>query len=495
MRVPAWLIVALLLAQLGVAQDLGDASAKKADPTPAEKLLSAPAKVAFVDVGVYVGDGSKLDKVTVLVEDGKILRIGKDLEVPGSFERIQGGVLTPGLVIASSTVSLARTQPKPRTIILRGRRRMRMPRSTRRTVRPRFTPTVKATAKIQRAHRGWADALEGGVTTHGLRPPEAGLSGLGAAVRPVAATKADMVLADEQFLWLGMVANTATKKMLRDSFKKAKELIEARKKKPSKAAPKAGSATKKPAGKAKPSGKAKPTSSAKPTDKPAPSGKPKKPATKPSAKPGQTKKPATKKPSAKKPAAKKEDPKIALLTKVIDKGFPIMAGVSGAGAVLHVLDALKDTSFPLTFWHAYRSGAQDTLDRVIPQLKARKARVVLPVRFGYRPNTSFYCNPILTLRKAGIDVVLQPGISKTDLQSLWYRLANLARSGIAKAKLIELLTLAPAKLIGADKRVGSIAKGKDANLLHFSRDPFSPAARLIHVWFEGRKVKSVKTRN
>ena len=50
------------------------------------------------------------------------------------------------------------------------------------------------------------------------------------------------------------------------------------------------------------------------------------------------------------------------------------------------------------------------------------------------------------------------------------------------------MTLEPAELIGLGERLGSIEKGKDANLIFMSGDPFEPSSRLEAVMLEGEFI-------
>jgi imidazolonepropionase-like amidohydrolase len=50
------------------------------------------------------------------------------------------------------------------------------------------------------------------------------------------------------------------------------------------------------------------------------------------------------------------------------------------------------------------------------------------------------------------------------------------------------LTIVPAKVAGIDGRVGSLEKGKDADLVVISGDPLDPRSVVQRVWIEGRLV-------
>lgn len=485
----------LLCTTLGLALAM-PVAAQSAQKTPVEKILGKSENLAFVDVDVYTGDGKKLEQVTVLVEDGKIQKIGKGLAVPRSARRIDGGVLTPGFVLLGSTAGLSRGNSRPSggpPIVIRGRRgRMRRMPSPRSSGSIPFTPNVKIAEKIDPKSKDFADWLKVGVTTHGVRPPQSGLSGIGAAVRPHGEDRADLVLSDESFLWLGMVSNTKTKKSISDGFEKAKALIESRKK--AKTAPKPAEPAKKAAKPATTPSKKPAANEKKPTPtppKPTPKPTPPKPTPSPAK---QAPKKTTAKAPAKKPAPKKEDPRHATLAKSIDGKLGVMVGVAGAKDLLHGAQALEGHKVPLVIFHPFRRGTDDTLDHVIPLLVKLEAKVVCSADLGSKAATAVLTNPVAKMQAAGIEVILVPGQRASELREIWMRLNELHRSGAKPEKLIESLTLAPAKILGVDKRVGSIAKDKDANFLHFSVDPFSPAARLLHVYLEGAEVENVKTR-
>lgn len=68
----------------------------------------AAAPVAVVDVAVEVGDGTRLDRATVVFDGPLITAVGVDVVVPGNARRIEGKgkVLSPGLVAMGSQLGL-----------------------------------------------------------------------------------------------------------------------------------------------------------------------------------------------------------------------------------------------------------------------------------------------------------------------------------------------------------------------------------------------------
>ena len=51
------------------------------------------------------------------------------------------------------------------------------------------------------------------------------------------------------------------------------------------------------------------------------------------------------------------------------------------------------------------------------------------------------------------------------------------------------ITLVPAQILGVADRVGSLAAGKDADVVIWSGDPFDPTTRVTKVYVEGVEVE------
>ncbi len=92
------------------------------------------------------------------------------------------------------------------------------------------------------------------------------------------------------------------------------------------------------------------------------------------------------------------------------------------------------------------------------------------------------------LDKAGVLVGLHTDDSVTDSR-LFLRSAALAvRSGMPREKALQAVTIANAKILGLENRVGSLEPGKDADLIVLSGDPFSVYSHVLQTWVEGRMV-------
>ncbi|MBP1654596.1 MAG: amidohydrolase, partial [Bacteroidetes bacterium] len=92
------------------------------------------------------------------------------------------------------------------------------------------------------------------------------------------------------------------------------------------------------------------------------------------------------------------------------------------------------------------------------------------------------------LEKAGVTVAFHTDDSITDSR-LFLRSAALGvRAGMSREKALEGLTLAGAKMLDLQERVGSLKPGKDADFAILSGDPFSVYTHVEQTWVEGSKV-------
>ena len=92
------------------------------------------------------------------------------------------------------------------------------------------------------------------------------------------------------------------------------------------------------------------------------------------------------------------------------------------------------------------------------------------------------------LEKAGALVGFHTDDGITD--SRWFlRSAGMAvRAGMSRDKALYALTMANAIMLDLADRVGSLEKGKDADLIILSGDPLSVYTHVNQTWVEGKKV-------
>ena len=92
------------------------------------------------------------------------------------------------------------------------------------------------------------------------------------------------------------------------------------------------------------------------------------------------------------------------------------------------------------------------------------------------------------LDKAGVLVGFNTDDPITDSR-IFLRSAGLAvRAGLSRDKALYAMTMAGARMLGLDSRVGSLEAGKDADFLVLSGDPLSVYTHVEQTWVEGKKV-------
>jgi imidazolonepropionase-like amidohydrolase len=92
------------------------------------------------------------------------------------------------------------------------------------------------------------------------------------------------------------------------------------------------------------------------------------------------------------------------------------------------------------------------------------------------------------LEQAGVLVGLHTDDGVTDSRH-FLRVAGLAvRGGMSREGALRGVTLANAKLLGLEQRVGSLEAGKDADFIVLNGDPLSVYTQVEQTWVEGRKV-------
>jgi imidazolonepropionase-like amidohydrolase len=92
------------------------------------------------------------------------------------------------------------------------------------------------------------------------------------------------------------------------------------------------------------------------------------------------------------------------------------------------------------------------------------------------------------LEKAGVDVAYHTDDGITDSRFFLRSAAFGVRAGMSESKSLEALTLAGARMLGLEDRVGSLEPNKDADFIVLSGEPLSVYTKIEQTWVEGEKV-------
>ena len=148
-------------------------------------------------------------------------------------------------------------------------------------------------------------------------------------------------------------------------------------------------------------------------------------------------------------------------------GFKLIVG--GGAEAWQVADRLKAANVPVL------TGAMNNIPQSFTSLGARQENVGL-------------------LRRAGVSVAIignGGGDEETfNARNIRYEAGNSVAYGATWDDALRAVTLAPAEVFGIADRVGSLAVGKDANVVVWSGDPFEFRTDAEHVFIRGRSVKA-----
>ncbi|MDZ7717927.1 MAG: amidohydrolase family protein [Balneolaceae bacterium] len=92
------------------------------------------------------------------------------------------------------------------------------------------------------------------------------------------------------------------------------------------------------------------------------------------------------------------------------------------------------------------------------------------------------------LEDAGANVAFHTDDPIVDSRFLLRSAALGVRNGMSREGALEALTIAGARMMDIEDRVGSLEEGKDADFIILSGDPFSVYTHVEQTWIEGEKV-------
>ncbi len=178
------------------------------------------------------------------------------------------------------------------------------------------------------------------------------------------------------------------------------------------------------------------------------------------------------------------------LAEVLAKKRPLMITAERERDIHTALRLAKEFNFDLVL-----DGGSDSF-QMLDELKQANIPVIIHPTMartsGVRENLSM--ETASKLQKAGILFAFQSGfeayVPKTRV--VLFGAAIAAANELGQAAALKALTLDAAKLLGVDKRIGSLEVGKDADLVLFDGDPFEYTTHVTGVLINGKVVSQNK---
>ena len=190
------------------------------------------------------------------------------------------------------------------------------------------------------------------------------------------------------------------------------------------------------------------------------------------------------------------DPALNGLLPAIDRQIPVAFQVDQAREIARVLRMAKELNLrPIV------TGAREA-DEMAADLKAANAPVIYSLNYPTRPRTlPPDADESLATLRARANAPKAPGVLKKAGVTFAFETGGLAQprdfmrnaaravaAGLAPEAALSALTLDAARIAGAANRVGSLEKGKIANVIVTSGDLFNEATRIRYVFVDGRMV-------
>ena len=186
-----------------------------------------------------------------------------------------------------------------------------------------------------------------------------------------------------------------------------------------------------------------------------------------------------------KPKAPRYDAESEVLARVVDGELALVVEAHRAAEIRNLLDVTaRFDRVRLVI-----AGATEALEQA-PQLRERHVPVILwPAPLGDQRPDEYEAQDLATageLARAGVEVLIgSGGVASRELRLL---AALAVGHGLDRAAALGAITEAPARVFDVGERLGTIERGKDAELLILDGDPLDTTARIRFVVSGGRVV-------
>ena len=190
------------------------------------------------------------------------------------------------------------------------------------------------------------------------------------------------------------------------------------------------------------------------------------------------------------------DPSLEALQPALEGRMPVIFEADAAREIQRALDMAEEFKLKPMI-----SSAREA-DQVTAELKARNVPVIYNLNFPTRsrtlpPDADESLSTLqaranapkvpAALAKAGVTFAFS-ATGLREPRDFVRNAARAVRAGLSPEAALRALTLDAARIAGADARVGSVEKGKIANLVVTNGDLFEEGTQVKHVFVDGRML-------
>jgi imidazolonepropionase-like amidohydrolase len=174
---------------------------------------------------------------------------------------------------------------------------------------------------------------------------------------------------------------------------------------------------------------------------------------------------------------------------VLSGELPLYAHAEDLMQIRHALNIAERFALEIVL-----VGAADAW-RIADELAAKQVPVIVatvnraPLR-RWEPYSTPFENPV-KLVAAGVLVAIAGNGTAYDaahVRNLPYEAAKAVAYGLSPARALESVTLAPARILGIDDRLGSLDVGKDATFIVTTGDPLDTVTDVRQAFIRGRPI-------
>jgi imidazolonepropionase-like amidohydrolase len=177
------------------------------------------------------------------------------------------------------------------------------------------------------------------------------------------------------------------------------------------------------------------------------------------------------------------------MVKVIKREIPLLITANKSQDIMTALRLAKEFNLKIVL-----DGASEA-QLVMNEIKASGFPVIVhPTMARANGDTeSLSLEDAAKLKAAGILTALQSGyesyVPKTRV--VLFEAAMAAANGLSKRDAFAMITIDAARILGLDSRIGSLEKGKDADVAMYDGDPFEWTSHCTGTIINGQVVSDI----
>ena len=180
------------------------------------------------------------------------------------------------------------------------------------------------------------------------------------------------------------------------------------------------------------------------------------------------------------------DFKCEAMIPVLKKEIPLKIHAHQANDILTAIRIAKEFDLLLTLEHVTEGHL------IVDKLKENKD---IPMAVGPTlthaskfelQNKTWETPGILSKAGCQVSIITDSPVIPQEYLGLCAGLA--VKAGMDEMEALKAITINPAKHVGIDKRVGSLAKGKDADIVIYEGSPLVSDSRVCNVLIDGNRI-------